>query len=466
MQFGYLVFYAIATCLITIRAYIKKYNPIYCALWTEFAVSAVFCVIVKVYQVAMLGNGIMQGIWYDLSDTTLKAYILLIICNFIAFEPFREFDSGNNFQEFGNSPKMRNFFTMYSVIYLMLAAFFILTSIGTISSAMHTTDYGALRTSLSNAENEQSAAVAGNAIANICYKLCFQFKSLSIFVAFGSFKEKCNRLLSSLLLIVTFFVVYISNAVLAGRGSFLIFTFSCFLIGLCFYKYLSKATRRKVIIGGAVILGFVLSYFFAVTISRVVVSGRGTMSYQLIGNAAFYIGHGPIEFSKITGSIDHFAYGRVIFARLISHYFGTSYSWPSIASEIGYPGIGAVYNTYLGYLYTDFGSIGCVVYTFLWSYLVYRVMKRRPLNVSTMFLFGYYLHYYVTGNFVIGRLEYVRVVTTIILYLIIRVIERSPAVRRFFTSRLVVGKRGREIRASNQVSMQKRSINGKIVEDQ
>ncbi len=441
MQFGYLVVYALVTCLITIRSYIKKYNPIYCALWTEFAVSAVFCVIVKVYQVAMLGNGLMQSIWYDLSDTTLKAYILLIICNVIAFEPLREFDAGNQFQDFGKNRKMQNFFVMYSVMYLVLAGFFILTSLGTISAAMHNTDYGTLRASLANAENEQSAAVAGNAIANICYKLCFQFKSLSLFVAFGSFKEKCNRILSSLLLIVTFFVVYISNAVLAGRGSFLIFTFSCFLIGLCFYKYLSKATRRKVVIGGVIILGFVLSYFFAVTISRVVVSGRGTMSYQLIGNAAFYLGHGPIEFSKITGSLDHFGHGRVIIARFISHYFETNYSWPAVANEIGYPAIGAVYNTYLGYLYADFGSIGCIIYTSLWSYLVYQVMKRRPLNISSLFLFGYYLHYYVTGNFVIGRMEYVRVVTTIIIYLLIRVIERSSATRRFFTAKLVFGKR-------------------------
>ena len=441
MKFWYLVFYAVATCLITARTYIKKYNPIYCALWTEFAVSAVFCVIVKEYQVALLGNGLKQRIWYDLSDTTLKGYILLIICNYIALEPFREFNSKNHFDDFGKSSKMKNFFTMYSVIYLVLASFFILTSLGTISAAMRNTDYGTLRDSLANAENEQSAAVAGNAIANICYKLCFQFKGLSIFVAFGSFKEKCNRLLSSLQLVVAFFVVYISNAVLAGRGSFLIFTFSCFLIGLCFNKYLSKATKRKVVIGGALILAFVLSYFFAVTISRVVVLGRGTMSYQLIGNAAFYLGHGPIEFSKITGSLNHFAYGKVIIARFISHYFGTSYSWPSIAAEIGYPNIGAVYNTYLGYLYTDFGSFGCIVYTYLWAGFVRRVMKKRPLSISTLFLFSYYLHYYVTGNFVIGRAEYIRVVTTIMLYMIIRVIEKTPEVRKFFTARLVMGKR-------------------------
>jgi len=438
MQFGYLVFYAIASCLITVCVYIKKYNPIYCALWTEFAVSSVFCVIVKMYQVELLGEGKMQGVWYDLSDTTLKAYILLIICNFIAFEPLRLFDIGNRFDYFGKSRKMRNFFKTFSLIYLILALFFIVTSIGTISAAMHNTDYGSLRNSLANAENEQSAQVAGNFVANICFKICYQFKGISIFVAFGSFKEKCNRILSVPLLLVTFFVVYISNAVLAGRGSFLIFTFTCFLIALCFFKYLSKETRRRVVIGGIVVLSFVMSYFFAVTISRVVVAGRGSISYQLIGNAAFYIGHGPIEFSKITGSISDFGYGRVIISRIISHYLGTGYSWPTVAAEIGYPDIGAVYNTYLGYLYTDFGSIGCIIYTSAWACLLHRVLKRRPLNISTLFLFAYYLHYYVTGNFVVGRAEYIRVLTTIVIFLIIRVIEKSPEVRRFFTSNITV----------------------------
>ncbi len=440
MKFGYLVFYAAASSIITIRAFIKKYNPIYCALWTEFSLSAIFCVICKVYQVAMLGNGIMQGVWYDLSDTTLKAYILLLICNFIAFEPLREFDAGNRLREFGKSKELKNFFTVYSVIYLLMAAFFILTSLNNIMNVMRTSDFGELRSSLANSENEMSAELAGNFIANICYKLCFQFKGLSIFVAFGSFKEKTNRALSSILLLTTFFLVYVSNAVIAGRGSFMIFTFSSLLIGLCFYKYLSKGTRRKVIIGGIVLLGVVLSYFFAVSISRVV-TGRGNANLQLFGNLAFYMGHGPIEFSKITGSLDHFAYGKTILGRMVSHYFGTSYSWPSIASEIGYPGIGAVYNTYLGYLYTDFGSIGCILYTAGWSYLVYKVMKRRPLNISSVFLFSYYLHYYATGNFVIGRLEYVRVLTTILIYMVIRVIESSPEVRRFFTAKLVFGKR-------------------------
>lgn len=433
MKLTYLVFYAVIMCLIAVWTFRKKYNPIYRSLWALYAISAVFCVICKVNQRTLVGGGIMQTLWYDLSDTTLKAYILLIICTIIAFEPLREFDYANQLADFGQDRKMRNFFTVYSVIYLSFAVIFVFSSLGNILGAMHTSDYGALRVSLANGENEMSAELASNAIANICFKLCFQFKYLSVFIAFGSLKEKTNKLLSALVLVVTFFIVYISNAVMAGRGSFIIFAFATFLIGLCFYKYLSKSARRKVMIGGAVAAVFVLGYFFAVSMSRVEAVGIGNATSLLYGNLAFYIGHGPIEFSKITGSLTDFAYGKTIIGRMISHYFGTNYSWEAIANQIGYPNIGAVYNTYLGYLYTDFGSIGCILFTSGWSYFIHQVVKRRPKNISTFFLFTYYLHFYATGSFVIGRLEYVRVVTTIIIYLLIRLIERSPELRRIFT---------------------------------
>lgn len=438
MKLIYLIAYAVIMCLIAAWTFRKKFNPIYRSLWTLYAISAVFCVICKIYQHTLVGSGIMQTMWYDLTDTTLKAYILLVMCTIIAFEPLREFDKDNQLAQFGKERKTKNFFVVYSVAYLSFAAIFILLSIDNIWGAMNTSDYGELRASLANGENEMSAELATNAVANICYKLCFQFKYLSVFIAFGSLKEKTNKLLAAMVLIVTFFIVYITNAVIAGRGSFMIFTFATFLIGLCFFKYFSKADRRKVVIGGAVAAGLVLGYFFAVSMSRVAAVGIGNATSLLFGNLAFYMGHGPIEFSKITGSLTDFAYGKTIIGRMISHYFGTSYSWETIANQIGYPDIGPVYNTYLGYLYTDFGSLGCVLFTFGWAYLIYDIVKKRPRNISTFFLFTYYLNYYATGTFVIGRLEYVRVVTTIIIFFLIRVIERSPELRRLFTIRIHV----------------------------
>ena len=312
MKLLYLIIYAVVMCIIAVRTYIKKYNPIYCSLWTLYAISAVFCVVCKLNQNTLVGGGRMQTVWYDLSDTTFGAYILLVICTIIAFEPVRKFDYGNQLADFGKEKKTQNFFKIYSIIYIVLAAIFILCSLNNIIRIMHIKDYGELRASLANGENEMSAELATNFIANICYKLCFQFKYLSVFVAFGSLKERCNRFLSAIVLILSFFIVYITNAVLAGRGSFMIFAFATFLIGLCFFKYLSKSGKRKVIIAGCVGAFAVLSYFFAVSMSRVVAVGIGNATSLLWGNLAFYLGHGPIEFSKITGSLTDFAYGQLL----------------------------------------------------------------------------------------------------------------------------------------------------------
>ena len=442
MQISYLIFYAVTVCFITVRAFVKRRSPVYCALWSEYAVSAVFCVLCVMFRRTMVGSGQMLQVWYDLSDTTLMGYILLIVCTLIAFEPFKNFDRGNQLDVFGKRQETRNFFTIYTILYLAAAAVFILLSVRNIISIMNISDYGDLRMSMSNSENEMAVQVTSNPVANICYKMCFQFKGLSVFIAFGSLKERTNRVMSVILLAVTFFIVYITNASVAGRGSFMIFAFSTIIIGMTFLRYLPKAARVKVIVGAAILVTLVISYFIAVSVSRIATLSSRQRSNALLNNIAFYLGHGPIEFSKITGSLTDFAYGQTIFGRMISHYTGAPYSWSDIAHNIGYPPIGAVYNTYLGYLYTDFGAVGCLLFTSAWSYFVYHIMKKRPFHISTIFVFTYYLHYYATGNFVTGRLEYVRVVTTVLIYLLIRLIERMPNVRRWFTMKIRVDAKG------------------------
>lgn len=250
-------------------------------------------------------------------------------------------------------------------------------------------------------------------------------------------KEKTHKLLSVLIIIVTFFVYYVNCAASAARGGLMIFMICSGLIGMLFFPYLSKANKRKVVIGAGAVGGLVIAFFMIVTISRFGNDGGG--GNPILRNISFYLGHGPIEFSKITGSLTDFAYGRTIIGRLISHYFGTYYSWDSICVDIGFPSIGPVFVTYLGYMYTDFGVVGCIVFVSVWAYITNQILKKRPNNVSSFFFFAYYLHYYITGVFTIGRLEYASLITTTLLYFIIRAVELDPRVRRVFSMRIVLG---------------------------
>lgn len=440
MGLNYLIGYATIICIITLRVWIKKENFIYCSLWTVNAVSGVFCVLCKVYQDTLVGHSAWHDRWYDLSDTTWWGYLFLIICCWIAYKPFKNFNKSNTLEKLGENRKTINCFVIFSYIFICLALLFILTSLNGVKSTLGINDFGALRSSLfSNGENEGSGAVASKFIANVALKLCIQFKYLSIFTAFTLIKEKKRTPLAVLLLFITFFVYYVNCAASAARGGMLIFLICSGLIGSMFFKYLSRANKVKIFIAAGILFGMVFVFFMVVTISRFANDGGG--GNPILRNISFYLGHGPIEFSKVTGSLKEFAYGKTIIGRLVSHYFGTPYSWTDISDQIGFPQIGAVFVTFLGYMYTDFGIIGCILFVTIWSRIMNDILRKRPNNISTFFFFSYYLHYYVTGVFTIGRLEYASLITTTIIYLIIRAIELDPRVRSLFTLKFTISGR-------------------------
>lgn len=426
MELFYLICYAVITCVITVRSFIKKKNIIYCALWCEYALSAVFCVLCKVYQANLVGFSTWHNRWYDLSDTTWWGYLLIIVCNLIAFKPFEVFDYDSSLGEIGK--KTKQYTRIYAYIYMLLALIFIVLSFDNIKSILTTADLGALRSSLyGNGDNESTLILTNNFIANVCYKLCAQFKYMSIFVALIMFKERYHVKMAICLLAITFGVYYIYASANAARGGLLIFVFCSFLMVLTFFKYMSPNSKRKLVILSAACGGIVVSFFLAVTLSRVATdTGGGNL---LLRNISFYLGHGPIEFSKITGSLEDFAYGRTIIGRLLNHYFGMAYSWEKIQFEIGYPNIGPVFITYLGYIYTDFGIFSCIGFTWLWSYFICKQLKKRRLRISTIFISMYYLSFYVTGNFAVGRLEYAGLITAHVISFAIRCAEDTVHIR-------------------------------------
>lgn len=424
----YLILYAVITCIITIRSFIKKKNIIYCALWCEYALSAVFCVLCKVNQTSLVGVSAWHNKWYDLSDTTWWGYALLIICNLIAFKPFEIFDNDFGLGTMGQKKGAKQYMRIYAYIYIGLAAVFVLLSFNNIKSILGTSDMGALRSSLyGNGDNESTLVITNNFLANLCYKLCTLFKYLSVFVALLMFKERYHTKTAACLLGVTFSIYYIYASANAARGGLLIYVFCSMLIVLSFYKYMNKSSKRKLIVLSAACGVIVGSFFLAVTVSRVATdTGGGNL---LLRNISFYLGHGPIEFSKITGSLQDFALGRTVVGRLLNHYLGVPYSWESIQSSIGYPNIGPVFITYLGYIYTDFGIISCIGFTWAWSCYMCKKLTMQKNRISTIYIFLYYLSFYVTGNFAVGRLEYAGLITAHIVAFAIRCVEDTLRIR-------------------------------------
>ena len=418
----YLILYAITMTVIAIRVVRKKNNFIYCSMWIAYAVCAVASLICKLFQPTLVGNGIMHYKWYDLSDTTLHGYALIVICCIIAFRPFKYFDHKGSLEQIGKGKGIKQFYTLFSYVYIIWAVVFIVLSLNTVIGLLRTSDYGLIRSTLyGNTENESGFIMTTNFVANICYKLCLQFKLLNVLIALSMIKEKYKTKTAIVSILCTFIVYYLYATGNAARGGLLIFAFCSGLIGVMLFQYMPKSSKRKVFFF-AIIAGIaIISFFISVTVSRFVSGYTG--AHPILSNISFYLGHAPIEFSKITGSLDHFAYGKTILGRLSNHYFGTPYSWEQVSSQIGYPAIGPVFVTYLGYMYTDFGSIGCIIFVSLWSWFMCSLIKRSPNRISTMFLFLYYLQYYVTGLFVVGRLEYAAMITAHIIFLAFRIGE-------------------------------------------
>ena len=429
----YLIIYAITTSVIAIRTYIKNEPLIYRALWTMTAVSAIFSVACKLDQGTFVGYGPQQNIWYDLQKTTWWSYILIVFCNMIAFEPFRLFNKKDELLQFGSSGKMKNFFVEFCLIYLFFSFVYYVTSIGIIKDVWTISDYGSLRIALfNNSENEGAAILTNNMVSSVALKACLRFRFLSVFIGLAMIKERQNTFLACVLIGDTFFLYYLNCMANAARGGLIIFMIILGMIGLMYYPYLSAKNKRRVFVGSSIIMAVVLMFFISVTISRLATNRSGGILF--FRNISFYLGHAPIEFSKITGSLDHFAWGRIIGGRIANHFLGTSYSWGNIAVDIGYPPIGSLFVTYLGFLYTDFGAAGCVIFTVLWSTFTCGVIKRRHNSISTIFFLLYYLSFFVMGVFTVGRLEFVAVITTYVMYFIIRFIERTPTLSRLFTS--------------------------------
>lgn len=420
----YLYTYAIIIAIILLRAIKRKKSSTYILMWSCYFVSAVFCVLCKTFQDTLVGRGILHDEWYNLSDTTLRGYILIIICNLIAFKPFERYNSNQFIDKYGNRKGDNIILLTFSYLFIALFFVYLITSVGVIKSTFSITDFGALRNNLYGNELHQSTAVfSNNLIGNICYKICWLFRLLAVFVGLILLK-KGKRRLGFLVLLCDFMLVFINSNINAARGGLLVFLFCAFLFSIPILRKMPKKVKRFLLIAVSVIAIVVVGYIIEVTLSRTADNTSG--GNMLLKNAFFYLGHGPIIFSKLTGSLKELGLGKVVFLRLVSHFFGINYNVSSVMSEIGYPSpLNNLFYTYLGPIYMDFGSLGCIAFFSVWAYFVNRLLKEQRIRLSTVYVFSYYMFFFVLGVFVVGSLEFASLVTNTCVAILLRLIENT-----------------------------------------
>lgn len=420
----FLYIYTIIIAIILARAIKQKKSSTYIFMWTCYFVSAVFCVLCKTFQDTLVGHGRLHDEWYNLSDTTLYGYLLIILCNLISFKPFENYTSNKFIEKYGNRKGDNIILLSFSYLFVIFFMVYIFTSLNVIKSAFSVTDFGALRNKLYGNELHQSTAIISpNFIGETCFKICWTFRLLAVFVSF-ILLQKGKRRLGLLTLFCDFWLVFIYSNVNAARGGLLIFLFCSFLFSIPVLKKMPKKVKKILFILVCCLAIVVVSFVVEVTLSRTADNTSG--GNMLLKNASFYLGHGPIIFSKLTGSLKEFGLGKVVFLRIASHFFGFTYDVSSVMSEIGYPApLTNLFYTYLGPIYMDFGSIGCILFFSLWSFFVNRLMKERRIRLSTVYVFSYYMYFFVLGTFVVGALEFASLVTNTCVAILLRLIENT-----------------------------------------
>lgn len=425
MGIVYLYIYAALIALIIFYSTKKQKSFMYISVWWLYFISAIFCILCKTFQDDLVGRGFSHDQWYDLSDTTLWGYLLIIICSLIAFKPFENYKSELFIDKFGTVNRERKLALYIAYSFIALFVVYVLTSFSNIRSAFSVSDYGSLRTDLyDNTTHGVQAAMSNNTIGNLAYKIIWNFRLLVIFVGGILIKDKRKAKLGYAIIVADIFFVYVYASLNAARGGLVIFLLCVFLFLYPIIKNLPRRVKFTLGIAIIIIVMIVGSYLIEVTVSRT--AGNTSGGNLVLKNFAFYLGHGPIIFSKITGSLKGFAFGKLVGGRLLNHFFGLPFDGITILENIGYPSIlNNLFYTYLGPIYMDFGSLGCIIIYALWAWVMNKVMSEHRIRLSTIYLLSYYLFYFITGAFVIGVLEYASVITTFIVWMLFRLFENT-----------------------------------------
>lgn len=422
MGIYYLWLYVLLNVATCVSAFVGRNSFIYKLMWLEYTVIAVCTLLCVLFQTELLGHAGSLDYWYSLDRTSLQGYLLLFVCTWLALRPLASFGGGCELATFGRSEAEKQLFLAFTILYLLAAAAFVALSMSSVRAALSTSDYGSLRSDLySGSDNESSLVLTTNPIASLAFKLCNLFKYIGIVIAFGMLKEKHHPVLAVVLIFTIFGIYYIYASANAARGGLMVFCFCAVILASLLYGFLSPGYRKRIMVGACVLGFLVFSIVAAITISRFANDGGG--GNAIVRNVMFYLGHAPIEFSTITGSVSKYGGGEVILGRLFAHWFGSPYSWEAVSFTIGFPQFGPLFITYLGYIFADFGYIGCLLFAMVWAAFLSALLKNSPGRLSTLVLLGYYISFYATGAFTLGRLEFASLVTFHAIWLFLRLWE-------------------------------------------
>lgn len=351
---------------------------------------------ISVFSIVAVKTGLIPS-----SNVTLFPYLFLIMTYTIVFSPF--FSKSQGFD-------VERLYFHINKKYIMFAAIYIVTA----AIAIHY--YVPLILQLAQSgtwyENRNALYLGTFTYSYTWYEyyaLIFSgyLRLLALIVGFAIIRFG-RRTLIGMLTIITAFVSGILNAMYtSSRGAIINIVLITVVLYLFFYRNIEKNKRRFITI--LMLLGCVaiIPYLIDVTVARF--SSGGSLD-SLIN----YLGHAPVVFNSGVSPITKHMYGEFAFGNL----FGDKEFYPSIIGGTW----GTGFYTFVGWLFIDWGWIGTIVVAVIVTLILNHIIRKEKYSISNVYIIFFVYYTLLQGVFVIGRDYCYNIVTSLIIYFVVKII--------------------------------------------
>lgn len=379
----------IILCLVTVQLILKRYNPLGIFLMILFDLTAFFAILS--YNRKLI----------DVTEVTIFGLFFLVLAYCLFAAPFlrREYVFGAEKVISTN----RNYY-LFALFYIIVTIVSIKCYLPTILNMLGGGfDWGTNRMAFNNGE---LSFPYSNTIEYLCINLSSYLQLVALIVGFKMISEESKKVLGFILLGCGILTDLMASMYNSSRGSILILGMLILGMYVFFNSSFEKNIKRFAIIAGAMISVVVVPYVIEVTVSRFSRSAA-------LNSIIFYFGHAPTTFAANIVTIDKLSWGQYGLGRL----FGvTSFSQSAVGGSWG-----DAFYTFVGWLYIDWGPIGVILIGIAMYFLLNHLTKKETYLISDVFLFFFVYKTLLSGVFVIGRNYCYTIVSSLIIYVILRI---------------------------------------------
>lgn len=395
------MFYSKINCLLYIVSlcfyYVKRKSiDTYFVLLAAYTITAVLC----------LCNVIKDPSSY--SDIYFYPFIYLFFCLLVFISPYKGLKLGQQVQVINSLP-----IRILTWVYILSGFIAIYYTLPNTIELIRSGEWGMLRTRLYSDQDivlyhsftEKIAKNVHSYLEPFGIVMCFYYLTL----------EKKQRFLIICAFISYIGYAFLSATLVASRGMVVNFMLQLALVFVLFRDIIAVRIKRKLGFVSLLLCVPLVMYLLTVSISRF---GEADATSSTLS----YLGHSMLNFNQgVMSTMHDYANGKYFFEFFINLLGGDS----SIdLKALGYTG-GTGFYTFIGDFYIDWGPIGTVFFAVLVSAFLRRFTRKRRIMLSDLVIIVFFASYFMNGVFVIGRGSALSWVMCGVVYIIVRIVEKT-----------------------------------------